>query len=369
MRFDTHVCLVSGQPLPNLIPLLHPEVRPRRVALLVSADMKQRAELLAAIVAELGLEVESHPVSHTDAGAVRNAVEAILAARPDERVALNVTGGTKIMALAAYEAFRATGRSVFYVDTDSDVIRFLWEGHTLSMGNVVDTGLYLRAYGYSIIEVGGAVPDHWLAAARTMSARLDRWREAILALNALCHEAARNGLVARRPVEQSAGMRELLAHLERHGLMTVVTSRGKPYLRFPSQEALAFLNGPWLEAYVLDLVRTLDGVKEPLMGVKCLSRQGVQNELDVAFTYRNRLFIVECKTGRHNKGMPYKLDAVREKVGGLYGRVMYVSVEEMSQADATRAREWGMRVVQGAEIAALPDILRTWVSAGGRGEG
>jgi len=371
MGYDTHVCLVSAQPLPNLIPILHQDLRPRRVVLLVSDDMQQRARTLGEILPQWGLAVESRPVSHTDGDAVRKAVEAVLAERKGERVVLNVTGGTKIMALAAYEAFRVAGQPVFYVDTDSDEIRFLWEGPVLPMANVVDTTTYLRAYGYKMTEVRESVPDAWAVAARTMGAQVGRWREALLALNACCEGVAKHKLATPRPVEYSAGMGEVLSLLERHGLVRVEVARGRRYLRFPGPEELGFIRGGWLEVYVYDLVRRMEGALEPLMGVKCLSARGVTNELDVVFTFRNRLFIVECKSGKgkHNKGMPYKLDAVRDKVGGLFGRVMYVSVDRVSDMEYLRAQEWKMQVVQGEEIAALPDILQAWTGAGRRGEG
>ena len=41
-----HVCLVSAQPIPNLIPLRMEELRPDKVILLVSSDMKIQADRL-----------------------------------------------------------------------------------------------------------------------------------------------------------------------------------------------------------------------------------------------------------------------------------------------------------------------------------
>lgn len=371
MGYDTHICLVSAQPLPNLIPILHRDLRPQRVVLLVTDDMKERARTLAEIMQEQGLAVESYPISHTDGNAVRRTVEAVLTERRRDRIALNLTGGTKIMALAAYEAFRTAGKPAFYVHTDSDEIRFLWEGPLLPMESVVGTTLYLRAYGYKITDVREEVPDAWTSAARTIGASAGRWCEALLALNACCEGVAKHKLVTHRPIEYRAGMREMLSLLECHDLLHVESTRGRIYLRFPGPEELWFVKGGWLEVYVYDSVRRMEGVMEPLMGVKCPSARGVENELDVAFTFRNRLFIVECKSGksRHNKGMSYKLDAVRDKVGGLFGRAMYVSLDPMSELECRRAREWKMNVVRGAEIAALPAILRSWAAKDRRGEG
>ena len=39
-RYDVHVCMVSQQPLPNLIPIKDEATRPTEVVLLVSEDMR-----------------------------------------------------------------------------------------------------------------------------------------------------------------------------------------------------------------------------------------------------------------------------------------------------------------------------------------
>jgi len=57
-NITTHVCLVSGQPLPNLIPLIDPELGVKRAILLVTPDMEQRAEWLKEVLQPRGIAVE-----------------------------------------------------------------------------------------------------------------------------------------------------------------------------------------------------------------------------------------------------------------------------------------------------------------------
>ena len=47
-RHDVHVCLVSEQATPNFIPVLDSRFRPNEVVLVVSPEMKQRAQWLKA---------------------------------------------------------------------------------------------------------------------------------------------------------------------------------------------------------------------------------------------------------------------------------------------------------------------------------
>jgi len=50
MNLQTHLFLVSAQATPNLTPVLDPETAPKRVILLVSPDMRRRADWMEALL-------------------------------------------------------------------------------------------------------------------------------------------------------------------------------------------------------------------------------------------------------------------------------------------------------------------------------
>ena len=58
MKVDVHMCLISVQATPNLTPLLAPDFMPRKVVMLVSEDMRERARWLADVVRPRGIQVE-----------------------------------------------------------------------------------------------------------------------------------------------------------------------------------------------------------------------------------------------------------------------------------------------------------------------
>ncbi|NOU13374.1 MAG: DUF1887 domain-containing protein, partial [Methylococcaceae bacterium] len=43
MNITTHLILVSAQPIPNLTPVLDDNLKPKKVIMLVSADMQERS--------------------------------------------------------------------------------------------------------------------------------------------------------------------------------------------------------------------------------------------------------------------------------------------------------------------------------------
>lgn len=58
MQFKTHFCLVSAQAAPNLLPLLDAAVKPEKVVLLVTPQMKDKADYLEAVIRTKGVKVE-----------------------------------------------------------------------------------------------------------------------------------------------------------------------------------------------------------------------------------------------------------------------------------------------------------------------
>ena len=49
-HYTTHLCLVSGQATPNLLPVLDEAWRPKKVVLACSAQMKTAAQGLRAVI-------------------------------------------------------------------------------------------------------------------------------------------------------------------------------------------------------------------------------------------------------------------------------------------------------------------------------
>jgi hypothetical protein len=99
-------------------------------------------------------------------------------------------------------------------------------------------------------------------------------------------------------------------------------------------------------------------------------KDGVRNELDVAFIARNRLFVIECKTARMVDGggggakandTLFKLSEICRRVGGLGTRAMLASYRRLGKAEQRLADALGVRVVAGGELARLNERLREWV--------
>src|SRR5690625_7686680 len=88
--------------------------------------MQKQADYLEQVIKPRGIKVVQQPLTVIDDfSAMQEQLMAMVESEPKEEIALNATGGTKWMAIAAQEVFRMNGSTVFYVKAKDDKVLFL----------------------------------------------------------------------------------------------------------------------------------------------------------------------------------------------------------------------------------------------------
>lgn len=392
--YTTHLCLVSAQATPNLLPVLDDAWRPKKVVLACSAQMKQAALGLRAVIQTKcpGLAVDTLELPNAyDYAALSDTFLNYLAEHADDNIALNVTGGTKLMAVAAQEVFRSAGKPVFYVNVESDEVLVIGEkASSQPLRAKLKVHEMLRAHGYSVStqehpqvtrelrDLTARLIDHVASAGRALGT-----------LNALARQARDEpGLrVDMSPAQyDSRALADILSLFIDAGLLR----QNGQALTFKNEDSRFFVNGGWLESHVYDALQSLRAQHESLsdvaMGVRVSfggadPRAGAKgrdkNEIDVAFLYRNTLHLIECKTANLAQGGKgddskatealYKMESLL-KLGGLRTKGMVVDYRGQlasSEADRQRAAEAGIAIVAGAQLKDLKGAInRLWLSKG-----
>lgn len=383
MKPTTHLCLVSAQATPNLTPALDPATAPARVILLVSPDMARRADWLTRVLQPRGIRVErwtiddAWDIEHLERR-VLDVLERELMAEEPVSIALNATGGTKPMSIAAYEAFRAYDLPIFYVHPQRD--RLIWmhpqgQGAT-DLDNRVRLEAFLLAYGARVEGCRrSGVSDPLAELTGWLVGGVARYGKALGTLNWLAREAT-EGLISPELHSHQLRDQRLQLLIDRFAAAGVVEPRGR-HLHFPDEAARFYVNGGWLEEHVFDvlqalrpqlssiqdLARSVDIVRETLRGGQ------VPNEIDVACLAENRLYLIECKTriwggdGADNPGASalYRLDTLTDLFGGLQARAMLVSYRNLPPNVLRRAADLGIRTCAGTRLPELAADLRVWL--------
>ena len=140
-----HLCLVSQQSAPNLLPALDPALKPEKIVLIVTAKMQRQAANLSAVLKENALQTELLQLDNEqDFHHIENDLLELAARLEAHTVTLNITGGTKLMSIAAQSVAQASGWHMFYVDADTD--RVIWLGHNKTPPHPLQEQLKLRHY-------------------------------------------------------------------------------------------------------------------------------------------------------------------------------------------------------------------------------
>ncbi len=370
-RHDVHVCLVSEQATPNFIPVLDARFRPHEVILIVSPQMRERARWLKEALRRRVERVTEHVIEDAwDIPRIHEALLDLVAQREGVDLALNVTGGTKPMAIAAQEVFHAAKLPIFYVHpARNEVMPLFSDEPPFRIEERVRLADYLAIHGFRELRLDQREysEDHFLYAAEFVK-EVRRFAGPLRTLNWLAGRAKGTLRMALARHSDDPRLGELLDKLERYGIARME----KRVLIFPDEAARSFANGGWLE---LHIARVIDecagelGVQDCARSLEVESGGGAPNELDIAFLAHNRLFLIECKTkrldGLETEGPGaeslYKLDSLTA-LGGLNTRGMLVSYQPIERWDRQRAADLGIRIIEGEQLRNMADHLRKWVS-------
>lgn len=372
-----HIVLVSGQALPTLLGASLPGREPSAIHAVVTPAMRETARLLRTTLEARGRQCAftEYPLeAPSSQDAIYAVLDSIRTACGEESLGINLTGGTKLMALAASEWAYACEVPAFYIDTVGEQaiqIGRAWRYASLPP-DVLSVRSLLAANGFDVERADAApVPEQRRNVLRRLLrfACSGRGERALGRLNRLAGDARKTDILCLRYDDrESAPLEELLSLCQEAGMAQL----GNGYVNFPDEAARHWCNGAWFEEYVrmtLYRLRANGHIADWACAVS-VCRDGVKNEIDALFTARNRLFTIECKTAAMSgseveqrdlvSSFLYKADSLHDYLGGVFARAMLCSVRPLTDADRKRAHSMDVRVVCGNAVQALEEELLTW---------
>lgn len=373
MTIETHLILVSAQPIPNLTPVLDQQLRPKKVIMLVSPDMQERSHYLEAIFkAQCGIEVERHTINDPwDLEAITLQIIDIVDGYPANSIALNATGGTKPMALAAFDVFKEYQKAIFYVHPEQD--RLIWlnpKQPAIELADKLKLKNYLMAYGAEQVNAENmGVSFDLQDLCNAIIKDISRYEKALGTLNYLALKASENPKMMVTIEDGPLAKPDLWALLELFEQQGLGSINGQN-LVFNDEYSRFIANGGWLELYTYKQCLNLkhsQAIQDIARNISITRQSKTKNEIDIGLIKANRLHLIECKTKRYkdnNSADPlYKLDSLRDLMGGLQGKAMLVSFNQLDKASRNRAKELKIAVCCYTELQNLQIHLTKWLQA------
>ncbi|MFO8144872.1 MAG: DUF1887 family CARF protein [Candidatus Syntrophosphaera sp.] len=298
------VSLLSENSIPNLLLIKtlsgidrYLFIRPRR---LNGGDILKRLCEICEISSPTVLEVDEYNLEAMD-----EVLGKFLAGRdPRDEFVVNLTGGTRIMALAVFDAFRKLDSRILYLPPGVNSAKQLWPEHReaeIAITHRLDMDEYLRAFGVE---------------AEIVDPRLHSYEQAEKMFRLVSKNSDRDFMHRVNKLGSKKGSRRDRKQQGKtiHLFSSVLGIDEREVLR---PEWLNYIKGIWFEEYVTHWINRVLGDGTARHGVQVL-KDGVVNEVDAAFVYENRLFFLELKASAQTSGINdylYKLDSVGKDFG------------------------------------------------------
>lgn len=377
-----HICLISDAPMTTIGPLIDEAIGAQSATLVFVKGSKQLVTNLQKTLSKRGISVTLFEIANMfDSRKLLEAFE-ILKQQHANGACLNLTGGSKLMLLAAKQVFHEPLYHQYYIHYNDSI---QWLNQTDSyhpISDTIDLTDYFMAMGYEIKGRSGFNPQlKDLAWIKRLFA--DNLTEHLSEL--LSYGKGPTTLDFILPATTLPKLQALLDLLIDAGHVTQSGQR----IQLSSPNTHTLLNGQWLEQWILAALAAIQEqsnqpahqrLQDIQLGLKLSNsdftyaevntpnnQQSIDNELDISCLYNNSLYLIECKAGKNVAKDSvdtalYKLHARKEQLGGLKGKALLISLYPLSEQKKTLAASLDISVIDGSEQLKNPiSTLKSWL--------
>ncbi len=342
------VSLVSKQTPPNYLVIRELFCKGDALLFISTRLMQEKLETLKSMLADLEAECETLIFSDETVEEKWNQMCSEIESRlsRDKQYLVNLTGGTKYISLAVQKVFEKYDSEFFYLPSPKNYLLrpMQVDDNRNPLKYRVKVEEYLGLYGLKTTsrQPGLSQQEQFTKDLfkkfvkgfnRTGFEIIDRLRDHRDRREVLIDDLERGANASFRSVP---GLKSFLTQIgfcpETQGLLT--------------RQEIQYLTGGWFEEYCYQQI--LEKLRPDDIALNMIIQVGKspninENELDVAFTLGNKLFVIECKTGgtNHEKEanpIIYKATALKETLLGLQASSFIFSLGSENRRLANRAR-------------------------------
>ncbi|EOB3573162.1 DUF1887 family protein [Vibrio vulnificus] len=382
-----HVGIIDQDPVRLVTPLLDLRTVSTHIVFIGDESQRDMYQRLHSVLAQRDITSELFVIpSVVDTRLIKQSIQTLaedLKSRGED-VKLNASCGLRHRLLSVYEVFRTYHWPIFVVEPNSDKLCWLYpDGREDSqVEDRITVADYLTIFGargeFNEVELPPQLDQKLHELGERWASHALELGPGLATLNYLATTCRKEQQLDVELSEKQQGYRELnmlLADLVEAQIATYENG----ILTFANEDARRFSNGEWLETLVHSTVKQIQDdmptIQDHSLNVQVYRQLGereVRNELDVASVVNNKLHIIECKTkGMRDDGDDtlYKLESLRDLLGGLQARAMLVSFRPLRHNDITRAEDLGLALIGPDELKDLKKHLTDWFAQAGGSDG
>ncbi|MCC7429521.1 DUF1887 family protein [bacterium] len=338
------ICLVSEQVIPNIIPILME--KPDVVAFLYTKEFAEKLKLMEKFLVKKlpGLQFDKFLTDAYDVDKNDEVCQKISKKYSNYSFELNVTGGTKIMALTSFLVFE--NAKILYCNTNNHELLDLSDKKNKKIFNeFLTVEEYFTVNGFEITE---ETNEETIRDRKNLTMFLGENSNKLEDFLLNCRRAFQPQTDVKFPLE--------------HKLIKVTQFLKDSFeIEFLFNEKWnkntveqKFLGGVWLEEYVYWELK--DKGFSPKLGVK-IQKGNLANELDVCFAEKNQLFWISCKSGVFSNKDVAEVEQFKTFFGGTFGKGFLVTSQNLTKALKSRAKELRITTIGSTEIKNIFQII------------
>lgn len=333
-EYDTVIHLLGRERMPIYFGII--QFSARHHIFITTQDYQSAANVLSRCITK-GCRSETVTIEDPFQPAhTRRAIEIMVSKLPAKtRVAVNLTGGTKLMFAGALEACWECGLEPFYFESNEHNIIFIRDGVKVPFIGAKSVADYFVVNGFDVITNGRWEDNPYRAARVDVTNALWEARKALGQLYTTT-EFRKYSVPwgARRNPPFSWKWGNSQASLTAKGDARLILT-GLDCSLPACYDFGQYLGGGWLEEYVFSLLREIEqrgliydlriGMEVGYSGKVHHPGEPPSGEFDCAFTDGKRLWLVECKAGNVRQEHIQKLENNLKTYGGMAARGILVS--------------------------------------------
>ncbi|MCA0937889.1 DUF1887 family protein [Vibrio alginolyticus] len=378
-----HVGIIDQDPVRLITPLLDNRTLSSHIVFIGDSNQKDVFNRLSDVLSQREITSEFFEIpSVVNTSLIKQSIQTLAKDLHDrgESVKLNASCGLRHRLLSVYEVFRTYHWPIFVVEPNSDKLCWLYPDgkEDTQVEDHITIADYLNIFGargeFQDVDLPPLLDKKLYELGERWASNALELGPGLATLNYLATTCRKEQKLDVELSEKQQGYRELNMLLTDLVEAEIATYEDG-ILTFANEDARRFSNGEWLETLVNSTVKqiqdTMPTIQDRSLNVQVYRKLGeseVRNELDVATVVNNKLHIIECKTkGMRDDGDDtlYKLESLRDLLGGLQARAMLVSFRPLRHNDITRAEDLGLALIGPDELKDLKTHLTAWFEAAG----
>ena len=283
---------------------------------------------------------------------------------PHDSYVVNITGGTKLMSLAAYNIFSNKNNcEIFYQPINQPLQRIYPKYEEYEITELLTLDEYIKSQGI-VYKYNNACEKNYDFNKDVYRNVIEPNRDAIKDMVAMQNNSYFRNIFKRKDtinfeeIPEEKFVTPEGNKIDKLTVLNVVKAFEFDVKAF-TKSNLRYITGGWFEEYVYQKVKNENNIIDENIALNVQINKGNDhNELDVAYIKNNQLHVIECKSFLDGKegdkilnDALYKLNAIMKSKFGI-DAVSYLYTQSFINKESAlnRASEFGIKIIDGNRL-------------------